>query len=138
MPWPSIDANARAVPLMRNGRSQCSMKAGVNGGEPVPQALRRPLRNSQSQSVAMRYALVYQGGRSRCESQAPAWPPGSASPSRSTIPATFRGSDATTATATAAPREWPTSTGRRRPRRLSKPETSPAQWASVNGPRRSE
>jgi hypothetical protein len=54
MPWPSIDAYAAAVPLTRNGRSQCSMKAGVNGGEPGPQALRRPLWKSQSQSVAMR------------------------------------------------------------------------------------
>jgi hypothetical protein len=54
MPWPSIDANAAAVPLTRNGRSQCSMNAGVKCGEPAPQALRKPLRKSQSQSVAMR------------------------------------------------------------------------------------
>ena len=39
MPCPSIDANAAAVPLTRNGRSHCSMKARLKGGGPDPQAL---------------------------------------------------------------------------------------------------
>ena len=111
MPCPSRDAYAAAVPLTRKGRSQCSMKAGVNGGDPLPHALRSARRRSQSQSVAMRSMLVYQGGRRRCDSHPPPPPPGSASPSRRTMPATDCGARVAAETATAAPRECPTTSG---------------------------
>ena len=44
IPCPSIDVNAAAVPLTRNGRSHSSTKAPLKCGAPVPQALRSPLR----------------------------------------------------------------------------------------------
>ena len=138
MPWPSSATNADAVPATRNGRCHASMNASVNGGDSSPQALRRPRRKSQSEPVAMRYALVNHGGTSRWVSQAPPLLPGSASPSRRTIPDSARGVSVATETATAAPREWPTSTGRRMPSRRSNPSTSSVQRASVYGPRRCE
>src|SRR5206468_416039 len=85
-----------------------------------PHASLRARRIIQSELVTIRYTLVYQGATSRLDSQ-PAPPPGRASPSRSTIRRTAGGSAAPRRTATAAPSEWPTTTGRARCTRAARP-----------------